>query len=46
MGDQLAPMPWPTRPVYGASWALFADAVNDCWWVPVVEIGYSNGADR
>ena len=31
MGDQLAPIPWTTRPVYGANWALSADAVNDCW---------------
>ena len=31
MDDQLAPMTWPTRPAYGASWALFSDAVNDCW---------------
>ena len=46
MGDQLAPMPWPTRPVYGASWALFADAVNYFWWVPVVEFAYYKGADQ
>ena len=37
---------WPTSPVCKANLPIFADAVNDCWRVPVVEIGYSNGADR